>query len=189
MTKYLFRFFGVMLTCLIISCAQKEKKYEVEVDRDIEKIILSYIKGNNLDLKSKVVATSWVVTPNDRTDVYISNINSNSYKNIKYSPSYYSVLDTGVVVFVFTNIENLIDKKSNAIVTEIDNLLISQNIVLKPDSGNFYYAPTWLYSSCGEQHTLIKKLPPFEYNFVPCGYVLLQDTVKKDSLYIMRRQP
>lgn len=177
--------FACVISLAIIGC-NGNRNYQTGIDNELQKIILTYIAENDIDVKSKIVVTQWVVTPNDRTDIYISNANSQIYKDIRFAPSYYSIIEDEVVVFIYSNIEPLIIRESADIVDEVDAVLASLAIDLPPDTGNFYHAPTWWYSSCLDNGQVIKKIHPLEYNFVPCGYAILQDSAVADSLKLIK---
>jgi len=173
------------LTCCFI---KKGSTFEVKLDNELQEILVDYLKENNIDSNRKVIITEWVVNPNDKIDVYISNINTDLYRKKKYTPSYYATLRNGAVVFIYTNVESLIDRDIQPILIEIEDLLKEKAVTLKSDSGFQYSAPTWLYTSCsGGINKVTKKLNPLEYNFIPCGYALRQDTLKADSIYILRK--
>lgn len=69
--------------------------------------------ANNIDRKNKVVTTEWIVNPHDKTEIFISNTHTDLYKKTNYTPSYYSVLKDGTVVFVYTNVESLIVRETD----------------------------------------------------------------------------
>ena len=174
-------------TLIIASCAEKKSRFFVALDQSTNEVILSYVKDNNIDLKSKVITTYWVV--NDyRTDVYVSNSYAQLYKKPENAPTYYSIINENIVVFLYVGIERIISRDTHEITKEIDELLRKREVRLSPDSGYFYHAPKWLYTTFGEKNRLVKKLPPYEYNFIPYDYAVLQDTTKKDSLYILNRK-
>lgn len=181
-------FYVVIIFLIIAACSNStSNKFEVELNDSVKQVILAYIKENNIDSKAKVITTDWIVS-DYRTDVYISNIQSKLYQKTVYTPTYYSIIDGDVVVFIYTGIEAIMIKNTDEILYEIDDVLIKLQVELSPDSGDFYYARSWQYSTCNEESILIKKLPPFEYNFIPCGYKLLQDSIFKDSLYVVKRK-
>lgn len=177
----------ILVGLIIISCQKAETKYSTELDSSIKKVIISYVKENSIDLKSKIVTVEWSVT-DYRTDIYISNSNIELHKKPENTPIYYSVVDENAVVFIYSGIERFVSRDTREITREIDELLLTRNIQLSPDSGHFYRAPRWLYTSCENKSKLSKKIPPFEYNYIPCGYTLLQDTSILDSLYIVKNK-
>lgn len=176
-----------LILFLAIRCGEIENEYLVDIDQETSKVILSYIKENNIDTQTKVIVTRWVITPFERSDIYISNTYSANYKELESAPSYYCILKNGTVVFIYTNLERLIDRGSNKVVDEINQVLRRHEVKLEPDSAHFYYAPTWLYSVCGNTKAIQKKIPALEYTTIPCDYVLLQDTVTKNTLQLIKR--
>jgi hypothetical protein len=176
----------VAIVLIITGCPYNVKeRYSIELNDSIKQVISTYVEENNIDVKSKIITTEWIV--NDyRTNVYISNLYSKLYEKEGHTPTYYAIIDNKIIVLIYAGIEKAIFKKTDEILGEIDYLVQKNQIKLSLDTGYFYYAPTWLYSVCGEESKLVKKFPPFEYNFIPCGYTLLQDTVRKDSLFVIR---
>ena len=188
MTKFTFSAIIVLLALMILSCEQKTNNYLVELNDSTKSKIKSYVQDNNVDLKSKVISTQWVVN-GDRTDIYITNLDSKLYLKLEFTPTYYSVIEDDIIVFIYSGIEQSILRNNYDEVSEINVLLDQYQVNLKNDSANFYYAPTWLYSICPESSELIKKIDPMEYNFIPCNYKLLQDTIRNDSLFVFRTFP
>jgi hypothetical protein len=161
---------------LLSSCMGGEKRYFARIDEQISKSILAYTMENNVDIKSNVIVTQWVVTPFERTDIYISSTNAANYKARKGAPTYYCTLDDGTIVFIYSNVERLIDRNVDKLIEEIDFTLEKYDVDLTSDTANFYYAPTWLYTNCSDTTILQKKIPALEYATIPCDYVLLQDS-------------
>jgi hypothetical protein len=180
-------FYLIIIQFFITSCNENENRFTAELNDSAKQAIISYARENKIDLRSKVITTDWVV--NDyRTDIYISNLNTQLYKKRENTPVYFSVVNDSIIVFIYAGVEKVISRNTDKIISEIDKTLVKHKVQLNPDSGHFYRAPTWLYTSCGEKNRIEKKLPPLEYNFIPCGYTLMQDTVRKDSLYVLKEK-
>lgn len=173
---------------MIVSCETPNKnEFEVELSEELEDVITNYALENNIDENSKVLTSEWVVHPNDKLEIYISNMATDLYKKKNYTPTYYCLLKSGSIVFIYSNLEGLIDRETASIHRELNQILLTNGVHLEPDRGYDYSAPTWKYSSCpGKPSTLLKKIDPMEYSFIPCGYVLRQHPIRTDSLYIMK---
>jgi len=189
MNLILLKAFCFLLLLGLMNCSlKKENQFEVQLDIGLENVILGYMRENNVDTKNKVIVTEWKVTPNDRTDIYISNMATDLYSQAKYAPSYYASLENGSVIFIYTNVENLMVRETKLITTEIQDLLLMRKISLKTDSGYQYFAPTWLYTYCAGNSSVVKKLNPLDYDFIPCDYIIRQDSVVTDSVYVMKKK-
>src|SRR6186713_1549978 len=105
---------GAML--FIANCSEVKKNHNVNIDKQVSDLIFSYVKENNINIKTKIIITHWVTTPYERSDIYISNTIFAEYKDLKFAPSYYSILQDGTVVFIYSNLERLIDRNSNEMI-------------------------------------------------------------------------
>jgi hypothetical protein len=161
--------------------------FVAEFDESTKQVISSYVKENNIDIKSKVVTANWVVNA-DRTDLYISNSFTQMDKDGKDIPLYYSVVNDSIIVFVYSGLEYLISRKKQEILVEINEVLSKHKVSLSIDSGYFYHPPTWLYSVCEGNSKIIKKSHALERFHIPCGYSLFFDQQKQDSLYVLQQE-
>jgi hypothetical protein len=177
-----------LIVLFALGCnGDRENKFQVELHEDLEKIINGYVLENGVDINRKIITTEWNVVVPDRTDIYISNSNTDLFLVKGNSPTYYAELKTGVIVFIYTNIERLVERDVRLLNTEIKEILRKNEITLNPFTRRTYSAPTWLITSCpGRTTEVTKVICPLEYSFVPCGYSIRKDSVRRDSLYIHR---
>jgi hypothetical protein len=180
--------FSLSLSIALTCCVEpQDKEFEVRLSRELEEVITSYMRENDIGRNNKIITTEWIVSPYDKTEVYISNMNTDLYKKNAHTPTYYCVIENGPIIFVYSNIEGLITRETASILEELDNTLEKEGIRLAPDRGYDYSAPTWKYTLCaGEPGSISKSIDPMEYSVIPCGYSLRQDTSRTDSLYVIK---
>ena len=178
---------SVLLSFALLSCSERDNNFRVDLDGNLRKVIEAYVEEKGIAKNKKVIVTDWNVTVEGRIDILISNLNTDLYRDNTNAPTYYSELPNGIVVFIYTNVENALSRNSTEIVAEIDQVLLRNNIVLEPYKQLQYSAPTWRVTKCPDNgYRLTTELDPFEYQFVPCNYILRQDSVKSDSLYVIK---
>ncbi len=175
----------ITLVISIASCRSQKKRFAIELNDSIKYAVLEYVRENNVDIKSKVITTRWVVNT-FRTDVYISNSFKKFGEEQTGVPAYYSILDESIVVFLYSGVEGSISRNTKAISTEVEDILNRYQIKLSSNDSSFYRPSTWLYTFCDGKSELIKKSYPFERYYIPCGYSLKQDSIRQDSLFIMK---
>ena len=181
---FLIRISAILLMLSAISCEKKSNNHRVELDDSIKHVIIQYVKENNIDVRSRLITTDWVVNT-FRTDVYISNSFRHLDDSLHDEPTYYAVLSDSIVVLVYTGIENTVVRNTQEISSEIKFVLDKNNLRLRPDDGNFYHEPKWVYTLCDRSNLLVKKSSAFELFHIPFGYMLLHDTVRNDSSFIV----
>jgi len=187
MKKFCFNSIICTLLLSIVSCRQEKGRFATEFDDSTKQVIMSYVKENNIDIKSKVVTANWIVNT-DRTDIYISNLFTQMNIDGKDIPLYYSVVNDSIIVFVYSGLENLISRNKQEILIEINEVLSKQKVSLSIDSGYFYHPPTWLYTTCEGNSKIVKKAHALERFYIPCGYSLFLDEQRQDSLYIIQQE-
>jgi hypothetical protein len=170
---------------LVWSCGQNDARFRVVLDGVSQRAILLYLAQNKIDTRSQVVTTTWN-TGTSRSDIYISNTSILPRPN--RVPTYYSIIQDSIVVFIYFGVEKAIERNTRQIDSEIQEVLATRQIKLEPDSGRFSHRQTWLYSSCGDDHYIIKTMSAFERDFLPCSYALMQDSSRYDSIYVVRRK-
>lgn len=169
----------------LLSCQTEKTDHFVSLNDSLKNVISNYVESNNLDIKTKVISIRYSIGE-ERTDIYITNINNEIYKERDFTPYFYSVLDNGTVVLVYTGFESIFFYDASGIENEITDLIDQYGVKLEGSTESFYYAPTWKYSQCFGSASLSKKMDPLEYDFIPCGYRLIQDTTKTDSLFLVK---
>lgn len=85
--------------------------------------------------------------------------------------------------------ERIFARDDNHIINEIDRVIAEHKIKLVENSNLNYSAPVWrVVEECDGTYEINKRVSPFEYDSVPCGYSIVRDSVKLDSLILKRHK-
>jgi hypothetical protein len=162
------------------ACVEKSNHQVTMVDSTLTAAIHQYVHENGINLREKVVSVE--VNNGPKSTYHISNQNSKLYK--ESSPSYYALCDS-VVVFIYTGFERNFEYHLS-LSRELDSFLDRRSVKLKEFEPlkSTYNPPTWRLTECNGNYQLDKKLDPYQVDFVPCGYTLLQDSTNLDSLIV-----
>jgi hypothetical protein len=159
---------GIAFIMSIISCQNEKSLYYIKLNDSIEHAIRSYASENNINLKSRVITTDWIVNPY-RTDVYISNTFQQFLNKPDHVPTYYSIVSDSIIVLVYTGIESEMVRNTQAIQKEMGNLLNQSDTELQPDKETTTHVKTWLFSSCeGNSAILVREPSMKDLLYVHC---------------------
>lgn len=186
MKSVLFLYNLLLVVLFVISCDHKRNDFILELDDSAKQMITQYVKENNIDVKARVITTDWVVS-NYRTDIYITNSFTQLNDTVGNVPTYYSILADSIVVFVYTGLERISTRNNRKISLEIEDVLDAYDVKLKSDRSDLYHEPRWLYTRCNNTSKLLKETSPLELLSIPCGYMLLYDTLNTHSYIVKER--
>ena len=183
----IFRYLIVLMSA--ISCTEQPKQlgeFEVELeDQFVADAVRKYVQENNIDFKKKVIT---IKAETGLKEVFtISNEVAPLYKT-NFTPTYYGILDDQIVFFVFTQVESTFKTKKSTVIYEIDGVLVRHGALLSANENLTYSAPVWrVVQECNDRYTLNKSVSPFEFDTLPCGYAIVRDSVKLDSIKLIKR--
>jgi hypothetical protein len=170
----------------MISCsAQKSTQFKVEIaDEFVAETIRKYVNENNVDVKAKVITIKAEI---GIKKIFTITDEIGALYSANFTPTYYGVLDKKIVFFVFTRVEKTFKPDRVRIINEIDQVLGDHEVKLVTKMTN-YSAPLWrLVEQCDGTYRLNKEVTPFEFDDIPCGYSIIRDSVKLDSLKLIKR--
>jgi hypothetical protein len=178
----------MLLFFALASCGQSKLigKYEVSIrDEHLADAIRKYVTQNKIDPRKKVITIKPEIGL--KKVFTITNEFSQLYKTYS-SPTYYGTLDDDKVFFIYTNIEKTFKRTSDLLLKEIDGYLLARGIALSKDTHLTYSAPVWrLVEQCDGSYELDMNVTPFEFQNLPCGYSIVRDSVKLDSIMLIRK--
>lgn len=173
----------------ISSCnAQTESSsFKVQIsDEFVAETVRQYIIENKIDIKKKIITIRAEV--GTKKVFEITDYFSALYKESRFTPTYYAILDNSIVVLVFTRVEQTFKRDHTQIIKEIDKVLEIYKIVLSKEIHLNYNAPVWsVVEQCDGEYEVNKNVTPFRFESIPCGYSIVRDSVKLDSLMLIKK--
>lgn len=182
-------FLYLIVLMYAFSCTGQPKQpgqFEVQLDDQVvADAVREYVQENNIDFKKKVIT---IKTEIGFKKVFtITNEVAPLYKT-NFTPTYFGILDNQIAFFVFTQVETTFRVKKLNIVHEIDQFLMRHGILLSANVDLTYGAPVWRVSrECNDKYTLNKNVTPFEFETLLCGYAIVRDSVKLDSIKLIKK--
>jgi hypothetical protein len=185
--KIIFPYLIVLISA--ISCIEQPKQLEqfkVELDDQfIQDAIRKYVHENNIDLEKKVITIKAQI---GLKKVFTITDEPAALYRTNFIPTYYGILDDQIVFFVFTQVESKFRTKKSTVVEEIDEFLTRHGTVLSANGNLTDSAPVWrVIEECDNSYRLTKNVSPFEFETLPCGYTIVRDSVKLDSVMLIKR--
>jgi hypothetical protein len=178
-----------VLQCSVLtSCCQTKcsDQYKVSInDELVADAIRKYVVENRIDITKKVITIKAEV--GIRRVFTITNDFSELYRTY-FPPTYFGVLDGDKVFFLFTDVEKTFGRNNELIVKAIDELLDKYEVTLSKDTHLTYSAPVWrIVEQCDGTYRLNRNVTPFEFENLPCGYSIVRDSVKLDSIVLIKK--
>lgn len=174
-----------------ISNAQKaNSNYKVYIDDAyLASSIVSYVEEYNIDVKRHVIALN--IVTGGKKNVTITNENSRLFKTRHFVPTNYGVLAGNIMFLVYAPVDNLFTRNLAQVRNEIEGCLRDLNIHLEDIEDGVlhktYSAPVWRLTEESEGYVLNKRVTPYEFDTIPPGYAIVRDSLKRDSIVLIRR--
>jgi len=177
----------ILISATCCSAQRREQEYyRVDLtDRFLADAITQYVNDNKIDLKKQVIT---IKVSGDQKNTFTFTDEITALHKTRFVPNYYGMLDGRIAFFVYAKTEQAFRTKSKTIVHEIDQFLAANNIVLPANTGLTYSSPVWRVTrECDKKYFLNKSAGPFEFEDMPCGYHVIRDSVKLDSLKLIKK--